>query len=47
MDSFEKFEETRLPTIDHFYSSLTDSTISESDYEHAQQVFQTFHCIGT
>jgi hypothetical protein len=44
MDSFEKFEEARLPTIDHFYSSLTERTISESDYEHAQRIFRTFHC---
>ena len=44
MDSFSKFEEPRLPSKDHFYSSLKEEHISDDDYEHAQRVFQSFHC---
>ena len=44
INSVEKFEETCLPGIEHFYSSLTERTISESDFEHAHLVFQTFQC---
>ena len=38
MDSFEKFNEPQLPSIDKFYSSLNDETINENDYEHALKV---------
>ena len=44
MDSFSKFEEPRLPSTDHFYSSLKEEHISDDDYEHPQRVFQSFHC---
>lgn len=43
-DSFERFDETELPSIDRFYSSLTQETISEEEYEHARQVFEHFAC---
>lgn len=43
--SLELLEETKgLPDIGHFYSSLTNSTISETDYEHAKNVYTTFGC---
>ena len=44
MDSVSKFEETSLPPIECFYSSLTESAISQDDYEHAQKVFSDFQC---
>ena len=44
MDSWERFDETALPPIEKFYSSLTDSHISKEDYEHATKVWNTFGC---
>ena len=44
MDSFDRFEETQLPPKEKFYSSLTDESISDSDYQHAQEVWTTFNC---
>ena len=44
MDSWERFDETALPPIENFYSSLTDSHISKEDYEHATKVWNTFKC---
>ena len=44
MDSFDRFEETQLPPKENFYSSLTDESISDSDYQHAQKVWDTFNC---
>ena len=42
MDSFNRFEETELPSIDKFYNDLNNTAISESDYQHAQEVFKSF-----
>ena len=39
LDSIEKPQETSLPPISKFYSSLTDSHISIADYQHAQSVW--------
>ena len=41
MDGWEKFEETTLPAKDAFYSRLNMKGISDQDYEHAQQVWNT------
>jgi len=41
-DSFEKLNETKLPPKEEFYSKLNDSEISDSDYEHAQKVWNHF-----
>ena len=41
-DSIEKLNETRLPPMKDFYSSLTGEDISEEDYSHAQKVWETF-----
>ena len=43
MDSFERFEETKLPPIDKFYSQLSESNISKEDYEHAKMVWNIFN----
>ena len=39
MDSWKKFEETKLPAQNSFYSNLNMKGISDQDYEHAQQVW--------
>ena len=44
MDSFDRFQETELPPIGKFYSSLSDESISKKDYQHAQEVWETFNC---
>ena len=41
MDGWEKFEETKLPLKDAFYSRLNMKGISDQDHEHAQQVWNT------
>ena len=41
MDGWKKFKETKLPPKDAFYSRLNMKGISDQDYEHAQQVWNT------
>ncbi|GBN22535.1 hypothetical protein AVEN_268168-1, partial [Araneus ventricosus] len=43
MDSHQKFDEERLPSIDSFESTLTGSGISDEDYRHAQTVWNYFN----
>ena len=43
MDSFQKFEETELPTKEQFYNLLNNESISDDDYQHAQNVWKTFN----
>ena len=38
MDSFEKFNQTELPTKDQFYSILNDQHITGDEYDHAKKV---------
>ena len=42
MDSFSKFEETELPSIDKFFNDLNNTAISESDYQHVNEVWESF-----
>ena len=42
MDSFEKFNQTELPTKDQFYSILSDQQITDDEYDHAKKVLKTF-----
>ena len=44
LDNVEKLQETSLPPISEFYSSLTDSHISLADYQHAQSVWDKTGC---
>ena len=41
IDSWKKFEEKNLPPKDTFYNRLNMKGISDQDYEHAQQVWNT------
>ena len=44
MDSFERFGETKLPEKEKFYSSLSGQGITDEEYAHAKQVWETFGC---
>ena len=43
MDSFQKFEKTELPTKEEFYSILSNEHITDEQYNHAQNVWDTFN----
>ena len=42
-DSFSKFNDTQLPNREAFYSLLTNENISEDDYQHAKDVWNTLN----
>ena len=42
IDSFERFNETRVPPKNDFYSSLTGGGITDEDYAHAQDIWDAF-----
>ena len=42
MDSWDKFKETNLPSIEKFYSNLNMSGVSDGDYKHACSVWREF-----
>ena len=42
MDSFEKFDQTKLPAKKQFYSILNDLHINNKEYDHAKKVWKTF-----
>ena len=44
MDSFGRFDESRLPSQDAFFSKLSDSPCSDTEYAHATQVWIAFEC---
>ncbi|XP_053202895.1 uncharacterized protein LOC128387677 [Panonychus citri] len=44
MDSWDKFNETNLPSIDAFYSHLSRKTIDESTYTNLQKIWDHFNC---
>ena len=37
MDSFEKFDQTELPTKEQFYSTLNDQRITNDEYNHTRK----------
>ena len=42
MDSWDKFNENKLPDKDNFYSKLNIDGVSDKDYEHACKVWREF-----
>ncbi|CAG9819987.1 unnamed protein product [Phaedon cochleariae] len=38
----ERLDESKLPSIQHFYNKLNDTNISDDDYAHAQKVWESF-----
>lgn len=44
VDSYGKLNYDKIPDKSKFYSSMTNSDISESDYLRAKLVWKTFHC---
>ena len=42
MDSLQRFNETKLPPKESFYSRLTEEDICDEDYTHAQKVWREF-----
>ena len=42
MSSWDRFKDSELPPIESFYSSLNMSKINESDFKHAQRVWEEF-----
>ena len=43
MDSFERFNETQLPSNNDFFSQLTQDAITDEQYCHATKVWGTFN----
>ena len=44
VSSLDKLSETQLPPKEEFYSRLNDEDISDEDYQHAINVWNTFGC---
>ena len=44
VDSFERFGETQQPEKEKFYSSLSGKGITDEEYAHAKQVWETLRC---
>ena len=44
VSSIERFSETQLPPKSEFYSRLNDEDISDADYQHTLNVWNTFQC---
>lgn len=43
LDSYTKLDDCTLPSKNDFYSTITDTNISDSDYKHAQAVWTQFN----
>ena len=43
LDSFDRFNEDKLPNKEAFYNRLQNTNISDEDYKHAQNVWNTFN----
>ena len=45
VSSLDKLSETQLPPKEEFYSKLNDEDITDDDYQHAINVWNTFKCL--
>ena len=43
-DKWEKYNETKLPNKEKFYSSLNNTNISDEDYKRALEIWDKFNC---
>jgi len=43
-DSLDKWQETELPSKEKFYNSMTNSNVTDSNYDHAKTVWSMFNC---
>ncbi|XP_055307001.1 uncharacterized protein LOC129572785 [Sitodiplosis mosellana] len=43
MDSWDKFNETKLPSPEQFYDDLNECGISDEQYNHAQNIWNSFN----
>ncbi|XP_060573311.1 uncharacterized protein LOC132731192 [Ruditapes philippinarum] len=43
IDSIERLKDDKLPDIKEFYSTLTQKTITEKEYKHAQKVWEYYN----
>ena len=43
MNSYYKFNDTKLASIDKLYSNLNSKNITTEDYKHAQNVWSAFN----
>ena len=44
INDFNVFNDKSLPKKSKFYSSLTFESVSDDEYKHAKNVWQTFNC---
>jgi hypothetical protein len=44
INSYNRFNESELPSIDKFYSKLTNEGCDEKDYKHAKLIWEHFNC---
>lgn len=44
MNSFDRLNDSQLSSKDVFFSDLTNTHISNGEYEHAKKVWETFKC---
>ena len=44
IDSIKRLKEKQLPPIDKFYSTLSQKTITDNEYSHAQRVWKHYNC---
>jgi hypothetical protein len=44
IDSIVRLNDTELPSKDKFYSTLKQEGITDEEYQHAQEVWNTFNC---
>ena len=42
MDSWQAFNETKVPTKEEFYSNSNMENITDADYKHAKNVWRDF-----